>query len=842
MPKYRNRLGVVLTLLSLLTLLVLPVQGQEAPVVSLSVDAGYGGLFRENFWFPLYIRAGNDGGNVVGRLVVRPETSGSGFANTFSTPIDLATGSRKAIFLYISARSFASEVRVELIDDSGVVVASENAGLRGVLDQDQLHVVVTQSSTGAVDLNGAHVGGYNAFQGIWGIENIPDRAPALDAVDMLLFNDVDTGTLSSAQRQAIEDWVIQGGHLVVTGGINWQATAAGLSELLPLVPDASISIDDLTSLASLANHDPSEIEGNSIAATGELLADVEVLAVTGNDVPLYTRRVLGLGTVDYLAVDPIAAPLRSWEGLSDLWFTVATSVSPRPGWANGFSNPDRAVGATEILPGFNLLPNVLPLCGFLAFYVALIGPLNYFVLSRINRREYAWLTIPLFILLFSGLAWVVGFNLRGNIATLSRLAVVQSWPESDRAQVNGLVGLLSPRRSTYTLEMEDGGLLRPITRTIQTNPFAGNIQSTTDIQQTELFRANNFNVDASFIATFSTTSVIEKPAISGEVSLSNGNELGLKVVRGSVRNDSEFTLENPVILARGVTLRLNEPLAPGDVETFDFVIANENEPAAPTPLERSSGVPTIRSSFQRFSSELRFSEQSVIDIIGDDVYDFRAYTSAPGSDIEAQANRRRQLLVSSINNDQYFSTARGDQVFLAGWSDQIPLLTTLTGATWESIDTTLHIIELAVERTKPLGRTLITQSEFTWTAQTRSGLTADTAPVNTLLQPGDEVIFRFTPIQGAVLTDVDTLRIIFDNTGAGRVDSPLELWDWEARKWAQIDPEPFRDTTAFSQYVLREPEAYLGPLNAVQIRLTADEGGVTFVRYDRISVEQEGRF
>ena len=59
----------------------------------------------------------------------------------------------------------------------------------------------------------------------------------------------------------------------------------------------------------------------------------------------------------------------------------AARLSPRAG-------TDRAASATEILPGLDLLPDVLPLCGFLAFYVALIGPLNYFVLNRINRREF----------------------------------------------------------------------------------------------------------------------------------------------------------------------------------------------------------------------------------------------------------------------------------------------------------------------------------------------------------------------------------------------------------------------------------------------------------------------
>ncbi|MBK8024647.1 MAG: hypothetical protein IPK19_25295 [Chloroflexi bacterium] len=40
--------------------------------------------------------------------------------------------------------------------------------------------------------------------------------------------------LNSGQIRAPTDWVASGGHLIVTGGANSQATAAGLSDLLPL--------------------------------------------------------------------------------------------------------------------------------------------------------------------------------------------------------------------------------------------------------------------------------------------------------------------------------------------------------------------------------------------------------------------------------------------------------------------------------------------------------------------------------------------------------------------------------------------------------------------------------
>ena len=66
------------------------------------------------------------------------------------------------------------------------------------------------------------------------ISDLPDRAQGWSMLDALIISNVDTGTLTAAQKQALELWLANGGKLFVTGGIQWQTTAAGLSDLLPI--------------------------------------------------------------------------------------------------------------------------------------------------------------------------------------------------------------------------------------------------------------------------------------------------------------------------------------------------------------------------------------------------------------------------------------------------------------------------------------------------------------------------------------------------------------------------------------------------------------------------------
>jgi hypothetical protein len=469
------------------------------------------------------------------------------------------------------------------------------------------------------------------------------------------------------------------------------------------------------------------------------------------------------------------------------------------------------------------------LFGFLVLYILLIGPLNYIILNRINRREWAWVTIPALILIFSVLAYGLGFNLRGNVATLNRIAVVQSWHDSDRAQVDELVGLLSPRRSQYSLAAEGADMLRPIPRPLQAaSILSRNAQSSIEVQESQQFTANEFNVDASFIAGFHLSGVIDKPALSGQATIADDTISGQQIVRGSVRNESDLTLLNPVILARGVALHLEQPLAPGDIATFDLTLAGDNAPAPAlrTPL-------SITSFFTTRTSE-NATKASVIDIMGPDRYASNIARLSFNDSLDQQVNRRQQYFLNSFVYDFYNASGRGDQVYFAGWVGATPFETTVTGATWNTEDTAVYLVELDTERIHPsAGSVTIASDQFTWVVQEYNGL-SEMTPVNFQMQPGEQVIFRYTPLPGAVLAETESLLVTVDDLNTGGRTTPVDAWNWQEQTWEPLD-------VLNETLTIADPARFLGPQNSVQLRLVADDIG-GFVRISRVTVAQTGTF
>lgn len=813
-----------IALLIFLLAFTTPAFAQDQTLIVLTAEAGFDGYFRDGGWMPVSVHLTNAGDNVSGRLVVRPETSGNGITNTYSTPITLPRNGDQTAILYITARAFATQIRIELIDDAGVVVAQTTANARSIQSQDRLHVVVTESAVGSIDLNAITTGGYSAYQANWGVAQIPDRAAALDAVDLLLFNDADTGALSEAQRAAIRDWVTNGGHLVVTGGANWQATSAGLTDLLPLTPRNSVPVDTLAPLAEWLNIESDDLNEQAVVSTGDLTEGA--ITLVGGDQPLIARRSLGGGTVDYLTMNPTDAPLRGWGGTGDLWFALATSLRSQPSWTNGMVDWDSATRAVEILPGYDPLPDILPLCGFLVAYISLIGPFNYLILSRINRREWAWITIPAFIILFSALAWIFGANLRGNEATLNRLAVVQVWSNSDRARVDGLVGLLSPRRTQYTLSGGDDAL-RPIPRVSTSSGFLNtNTQSSVEIVERDGFTAEEFTVDASFIAGFNVITSIEAPSIRGSATVTFDEIAGQQRVVGSITNDTDMTLTNPVLLARGVTLQLGDSLQPGDVRPFDLTLTGVG---SPSPVMRTlTGVISFNSRTNAF-----MNKQTVQDILStEDVnagFTRMVFSSSP----EEQALQRRQFFLSSFIDDAYGTTGRGDRVYLAAWSDRAPLSLEIAGANWNTQDTTLYLVEVETTLDVPSGTVTISPDQFTWVVRDYFGM-GDIAPVSINMQPGEEVVFQYTPLPDAILSEVDELRVQVDNVNSGGRTISAYLWDWTIGDWEEV-----RVVNEFAN--IPDPQRFLGAQNAVRVRfLSEDAGG--YLRVGRITISQTGRY
>ncbi len=824
---------------------------QSIALIELSMDAagiGYDGYYRAGQWLPLQVRISNHSETAIrASLVIRPQTSPESVANTFSAPVYLSpdAGSRINVTLYIQPLARARLLRLELLDGDGRVLAQQNFRLQLVPPTDHLYMVISDTSSPApLDLSAVRNGAARVLQGAWGVGQLPERAAALDGIDLFLISNADTGGLNAAQRGALSAWVAAGGHLIATGGstaARTTRTAAGLAELLPLRPSGVRDIDDLTELARFLG-DKTSLRAQTSIATGEIHPMARVLLRHEGGDPLITQRDYGDGLVSYFSADPLATPLSHWPGIGELWFTLALSANPTPGWATGWLDWEDAALATEIMPGTDLLPNSISLVGFLALYIIVVGPLNYALLSILRRREWAWVSIPTFILVFAAGAWALGQQLRGTQVTLNRIAIVRAWPEVGVARADQLLGLLSPRRDHLTLDVASATLISAPPLSEDDSALSLRSDALLNIEQTGDFRAADFGVDASLVSHFVLSGAAPVPALSGEATLRFAADGRAQTLQGTVRNLSEETLQEPVLLFRNAFLPLEEPLLPGENREFTLELPNFYEPRQPGGAAAPSSLvhtPALRDEFNSrgLTRVLTSGETSARELLGSEYAASRNRQNYAGATDDWQRALRRRLLLDAAINDHSKAPGRGNRLYLAGWNGTVVDELDLIGAEYNALAETLYLVALPVEFERPSAKVHITAEQFTWHVPYTT--VADIGPQRFTLRPEDEFVFEYIPLPEARLARIDAIHFAVRVPNSIIYNLDLQIWDWRREDWDayDVDVGPTAEAT-----VIREgPERYLGPLGRVRLRLAREEGG-GFLNLNMLGVEFEGRY
>jgi hypothetical protein len=790
-PRVPRVLLSFLCLLAVTLLLAAPAAAQEEETaINLTAEAGYDGYYKGECWVPIQVTVANNGPAIEGALQVAIGSNFPGAENQviYSSPISLATQSNKRVTLYVYLPAVTTSVSVQLVDGDGDPVVTVRSGtlIRANLDSLLYGVVSSEPDELSFleDVKGERADAAVAFIDL---TDLPEAGAALNALDVLVFHDVDTAELSAGQLEGLQGWLETGGQLVVTGGPNWQRTTATLAEWLPVTVTGSESVSDLPALSTRAGV-PFRDPGPYVVATSSLRSGEALLHQDG--MPLLARQNQGRGAVYFLALDPKLAPLVDWDGNVVVWGEIA-GVAPRmPHWAIGAQNSYAAGAAVETLPSL-ALPSTLALMFFLVAYVMIVGPVNYFVLRRMQRRELAWMTIPAIVLFFTAVAYLTGFQIKGNEIIINQMSIAYGRTDGEQMRVQTLVGLYSPRRAVYDLVFPGGSLVRPFDRNAGTLSGGGN---TGPVEQGAEVTVQDVRVDVSGVQTFVADSYRPLPEISGQTVLRiENNRLQLEI---EVQNDSEVTLQNVGLLLGSTMVSLGD-LEPGENRSETRMLSSGQAGAA---IGGGGGMTPAFS-----SSGLGFpTDQHLTILLGTSSY-------YGDRDIEP----RLQLLQSLSPN--YGATAGWlpvGVVTLVGWAEEQQLPLSLDGREADQLATTLYFLELPFSQVIASGEGVtIPAALLDWRVLGESGVYNPTP--NDLSMSQGWVEFEFQPWPEFATMNVTELSIeLRRESSFGSSPVPeIRLWEWAEEDWVVLD------NVEWGRMVVGDYGPYIGPNNAVRIRV-----------------------
>jgi hypothetical protein len=534
--------------LLLIALLLGPAAPGAVAAAGVTMDARVmlNGHARVGSWMAIQVDLANDGPPVAGELRIAGGAQGR---TRFGLPVDLPTSSRKAVTLYAQPPAFGQAIDVTLVGPAGTVATRKVAFSAPDPSQTVVGVIADKPETVVSALRlPANVNGLPPSIVPLRVGDLPDREDAWDPIDRLVWQDTDTTTLRPTQLAALRGWLAGGGRLTIVGGTAGADVLAGdPASLVSLVGTAKGRPAVVPALAG----DPAQARGKVLATSGDRIVAGEMR--------------YGNGTVTLVGFDPTGRWLAGTPASDALWSRlVPLRVGSGP---LVIGDDSQLVGALQMVPSL-ALPPVGGLLGLLVGYILLVGPVNYMVLRRLDKREWAWVTMPALVVGFTAAAFIYGNTLRGGQVLINELAIVRGAPGTTDAVAQVYVGLFSPTRSTYQVTVPGGALLSAPYSSDMFGGFDASVSaSSLDILQGETTaRVRDLSVGYNAMRAVRADVPVPGPRLEADLRLEGGN------IMGTIRNTSTTTLERPAILLGGTAAVLPD-LAPGASATVNTPVA-----------------------------------------------------------------------------------------------------------------------------------------------------------------------------------------------------------------------------------------------------------------------------
>lgn len=557
--------GVAMVLLTLAAGAALAASPSPSPSPATNPDlriearALLGGHVRPGAWTAVDVTVSNDGPAVSGELRIRGQEAGR---SQYGVQAELANGARQRFTLYAQTALFGSRVNVDLVSGDQVL-ATQQVPIKSNDAYTPMVAVVAERPEGLVpQVNQAMVNPNVAGATVITLTpaDLPPRVEAWAAIDRLIWQDVDAASLSPAQLEALRLWLGAGGRLTIVGGTTGSATVRGFGQdILPFDPARTVDAapDDLVPLLG-----PPPADATSVPALAGPLLHGAVLARSGEDV-IAAEAAYGRGFVTLIGFNPAERWIVGSSASDGLWRRLLP-ISSGPA-LNPLILPDdsQIVFALQNLPAIDL-PPIEQLFVLLAAYIALIGPVNYLVLRRLDKREWAWITIPCLVVIFAAGSYGLGATLKGSDVIINEIAVVRAAQDTGRGIGQAYVGIYSPSRRTFEVSIPGGALISNPTSQSQ----LGQAEQPLDVLFGEsASRLRGFEVGFGVLRGFRAEAPASAPRIESDLSLSAGK------LRGTITNGGDKPLENVAILFGG-GVAVVPLLGPGETRSIDLEATN----------------------------------------------------------------------------------------------------------------------------------------------------------------------------------------------------------------------------------------------------------------------------
>lgn len=593
------------------------IEDSESQNVTLESSYGFQGVSKFGKYLPVQIVIHNDGsafqGTIQVILMTAKEDTGDYNGNWFSTintknyliekEVEVKAQSDTKVEFAVPLSRTKTNIHI-LLKENEETVADKNMKVDIGDYYSQFYIgVLSDSSTKLSYFDGVSLHKYADLTTrmlSFDESTFPSVDYALESLDMLFIDQFEYQNLSSEQIQEIKKWVANGGVLVLAAGDQQKSILSCFQEEGLFAFQTNQPSTLTLSLSSLLKESIETGNDHSVSLENyEVSIDQAEQIYESDGHTIFQKIRYGNGSVVISGIDFAASGMKELTDYNTQMIVELIQLLYGKNELQLLEEEQLYYDATNYWSVSSTLssvmmksaPSFLLYCIILVVYVFLSGPLLYFILKRLDKRNFFWITecalAGVFMLLIIG----VSSKTRFRDPFINYFSIVSR--EDNVEQESTYFNIRAPYNNAYELTLDSSYSIRPISESYY---------STDEITNNE--QLDDYNVAISYGEDTTQIQVKDTSAFSKEYFLAektseNTEEGDIKVdcslyqnkISGTLSNTSQYDLENAAIVLYNKLILIHQIKSQETVDLSQCEVINYS-------IRYQYGVSNLISEFQ----------------------------------------------------------------------------------------------------------------------------------------------------------------------------------------------------------------------------------------------------
>ncbi|WP_107947222.1 hypothetical protein [Lysinibacillus parviboronicapiens] len=565
----KSSITALIVLLMFVMSFMLPVsQASAAPTLEVQANAGMAGKAKYQSVVPLQVTVKNNGADFSGDMAINASSSFEA-ASALVLPLDIAAGEEKTIELYLDGLADYSYSEADLFAFyEGSIEKGKKVAYKGTkrLQANFLDPSTTfiYTLTDKSDRLSAYLR-LSQFSSSGNVEifnlnqlkdfTLPEDAQGYAMANIIAVDENSIADLSQNQQEALLKWVQDGGTLLLGASDQVLTTAGIFKDYLPLTLSQQMKTVSAGSLTKLSGGGIFTKDISVYTATDN---QGSVAILKENDTTLAAKKKLGSGEIVQTTFSLGDQPLASMDGYAALTAKMLNiQILSQQGMMQGQSTMDQISyelrSINELFPSFEVSVSYMLIV--IILYILIIGPLLYFVLKKMDKREHAWWLIPAISVAISIALFIFGAKDR-----IVQPQVQQSafYKVNEDSSINGyyVESILTNRSGDFVVEADKNTTALALRNNNNITGTVGDLHETSYIKE----HANGSTLTLRNLSYWSVQSFAGKTTAKDIGKMDIDITLKNEKLSGTIKNNFPFELKDVTLISGIKEVKL------GDIE------------------------------------------------------------------------------------------------------------------------------------------------------------------------------------------------------------------------------------------------------------------------------------